>query len=365
MVASSPAAPASDPAAPASLPPGRTRLGGLALSVFTVALASGLLLAAEGLLRLFDPHHLEDDPAAGLSRMHRYSETYGWELRPGFRGEWRGHRTTVNARGYRGPVHPYPRTPGRSRLVMLGDSLAFGYEVADAETFSALLESWAGYDVVNLSVPGYGTDQELLRLENEGMGYQPDVVVLNVCLENDLADNVSPTFFYDGVHRKPYFRLEGGQLRKYDDQLRLSPLARAALWLRERSHLYNRLVKPAPVPVGGEWAHRMAETLREPEDAVAITAALIRRASEVAAAGGARFLALVYPNKAAYKDRSPLLEALLASPFLQGVTVVDMGERYHARSLRFHDLALDAMGHLSPAGHRVTAEIIQQLLAGR
>lgn len=201
---------------------------------------------------------------------------------------------------------------------MLGDSLAFGFEVADDETFSALLESRAGYEVVNLAVPGYGTDQEVIRLENEGMRFRPDVVILNVCLENDLADNVSRTFFYDGLHPKPYFRLEGGRLRLYDDQLRLPLLSRAALWLRERSHLYKRLARPAAVPRGSEWALRMAATLRDPAGAAEITAALIRRASEVAAGGG-----------------SPLRDGLLASPFLHGLTVIDMGERFRARSLLF------------------------------
>ena len=76
---------------------------------------------------------------------------------------------------------------------MLGDSITFGTRVRDFETFSYLLEHRsARYEVVNLAVEGYGTDQELLLLEDEGLRYHPDVVVLNVCVANDPLDNFLP-----------------------------------------------------------------------------------------------------------------------------------------------------------------------------
>jgi hypothetical protein len=361
-----PPAPAPPSGPRASNPPGQPSrwYAGPLLSAVTVFLFLAALLGAEGLLRLFATDRFEDDPAAGLGRLHRYSETYGWELRPGFRGEWSGKRTTVNARGSRGEEHPYEKTSGRPRVVMLGDSLAFGFQVADDETFSALIEAAGRFEVVNLAVPGYGTDQALIRLEEEGLRYRPDVVVLNFCLENDLVDNVSSTFFYDGVHPKPYFRLEGGVLHKYDGHLRRSAPVRLALWLREHSRLYNRLVGSPPVPRGGgEWAERMEEALGDRESAVAVAAALIARMGEVSRARGAAFLVLVYPNKAAFKDGSPLLDALMRSPRLQDVRVIDMGDRFRARGLRFGDFAQDAIGHLSPTGHRVAAGILEELLS--
>jgi hypothetical protein len=330
----------------------------------TVLLFLAALLGAEGLLRLFGADGLEDDPATGLGRLHRYSETYGWELRPGFLGEWGGKRTTVNARGSRGEAHPYEKTPGRARVVMLGDSLAFGFQVADDETFSARIEAAGRFDVVNLAVPGYGTDQALIRLEEEGLRYHPDVVVLNFCIENDLVDNVSSTFFYDGVHPKPYFRLEGGILRKHDAHLGRSALVRLAFWLREHSRLYGRIVGRPAVPHGGEeWARRMAEVLGDRESAVALAAALIARMGEVARAGRAQFLVLVYPNKAAFKDGSSLVDELVHSPRLQDVRVVDMGDRFRARGMRFGDFAQDPIGHLTPAGHRAAASIVEELLS--
>jgi hypothetical protein len=72
----------------------------------------------------------------------------------------------------------------RPRVLMLGDSITFGSGVRDEETFCALMAQ--RYDVVNLGVEGYGTDQELLKLEREGLAYHPDVVVLNFTVANDI-----------------------------------------------------------------------------------------------------------------------------------------------------------------------------------
>jgi hypothetical protein len=215
------------------------------LALASLALPPAVLLGVEVLLRLAHPSYLADLPQSDLARLHRYSEIYGWEPRPGAVSSIEGQRTTINVQGHRGAVHPHQRTPGRTRLLVLGDSVAFGFGVADGETFSADLER-DGYEVVNLAVPGYGTDQALLRLEREGLAYHPDAVLLHFCLQNDFVDNASTTYFYDGLHPKPYFTLEGGALVPHLDHLRLGPLARVGLWLHERSFLFNRVLGHGP-----------------------------------------------------------------------------------------------------------------------
>ena len=51
-------------------------------------------------------------------------------------------------------------------MLLLGDSITFGFEVDDAETFAARLVE-AGVGTVNLAVPGWGADQEVLRLRGQ------------------------------------------------------------------------------------------------------------------------------------------------------------------------------------------------------
>ena len=210
------------------------------LAAASVAFVLSLVVAAEWLLRWAEPRYLVERPQASLAQLHRYSEVYGWEPRPGAVAIVDGQRATINSRGWRGHEYPLARTSSRTRVLMLGDSIAFGYGVADEDTFASLLEE-RGYEVVNLAVPGYGTDQSLLRLEREGMAYSPDVVLLHFCLHNDFVDNASRTYFYDGLHPKPYFTVDRGSLVLHDRHLRLSLPERVALWMHESSHVFNHI----------------------------------------------------------------------------------------------------------------------------
>ena len=344
------------------------------LSAATVLVVGALLAAAEVTLRLADPHYLEREPTTGINELHRYSEVYGWEPRPGAREIGGDRRITINRLGYRGREVDRAARSGETRLVMLGDSLAFGTEVDDEDTFARLLDRDEALEIVNLSVPGYGPDQELLKLEREGLGYQPDVVMLNLCLDNDFADAQLSRFLYDGVHPKPYFVLEGGRLDLRDEHLRLNPFERLALGLREDSHLYNRLLAVVAAgrvnaSFGGSsaddmhWSVRKEEVLRDRDAAERMVIALLARMRAETEADHAAFVVLLHPNKVAYNRGSPWLDAVLEAHELEGVPVVDLVPLYRARGLRFSDIAMDGIGHLSPKGHREAAAAIRQVLA--
>lgn len=342
-----------------------------------LALGSGALVlacvaGAEGLLRLVAPDYFERRPAAVLDRLHRYSEVYGWDLRPGARQRDGDHWMTVNGQGYRGrEVAPAP-PPGRTRVLMLGDSIAFGTYVGDGETFADHIDrAGAGFEVVNFAVQGYGFTQSLLKLEREGLAYRPHVVILNVCLSNDFADTRLPMFLYDARHPKPYHRIEDGRLVLHDEHVKLTPLARAGRLLHERSQLYNRLVDlvrprggaPAGEAEAGEWVTRRHEALRDASAARELGLRVVGRMRAVAEAGGATFVVVLHPDKTAFKHGSEWVDAFYASPYLAGVTVVDMGREYHRAGLLGRDLLLDGIGHLTPEGHRQAAALIALRLA--
>lgn len=76
--------------------------------------------------------------------------------------------------------HPDP-TPDRQRpvVVLLGDSFTFGWGVEDDETFAAALARLRpDLEVVNRGVPGYGHDQMLLQLREEGLPDRTQHVIL-------------------------------------------------------------------------------------------------------------------------------------------------------------------------------------------
>ncbi|HYN05636.1 MAG TPA: SGNH/GDSL hydrolase family protein, partial [Vicinamibacteria bacterium] len=115
-----------------------------------------------------------------------------FELRPG--GAVRAEVLyQVNAEGLRGRETTVEKPAGVRRVAVLGDSIAFGYWVADEDGFPRQLEAMlnpagaAGdrVEVLNFGVPGYNLDQEIEALRAKVLAFAPDLVVVAFCL-NDL-----------------------------------------------------------------------------------------------------------------------------------------------------------------------------------
>ena len=102
-------------------PPGRTWLANGLLAASSFLFCGVAIAAAEYACRLLAPDYLYQLTAEESSNV--YSETYGWDLRKGFRGVDFGRIARVNEDGYRGARHPYEKPAGRKRLVMVGDSI--------------------------------------------------------------------------------------------------------------------------------------------------------------------------------------------------------------------------------------------------
>ncbi len=337
------------------------------LALTSIGVFGAALAGLEGSLRAARPDYLYS--IHGDESSNVYSEVYGWALRRGFHGDDLGEIATINADGYRGPLHAREKPAGRTRVVMLGDSIAYGAGVKDDETFSALLERLdPRLDVVNLAVGGYGTDQELLRLEREGFSYHPDVVILNFCLFSDFTDNALAYALFDARQPKPRFAWDGTTLTLHDEHLKLSAVGRAAQWLSDQSHAYNRLVSLAHIQRAprkpGVWADRMAEVMKDLPAAADLTFAIIRRMAQETRRAGARFFVVIHPDDHAYKYRSRLLRKFCNAALLDGITVVDMGARYRSAGLAFDAFALDVPGHLTHLGHRKAAETMRALVDG-
>jgi hypothetical protein len=147
----------------------------------------------------------------------------------------------TNSAGLRADVdRPYEHKPGVERIVALGDSHTAGHEVNQHETYAAVLEQELNQrgvpaEVFNAGISGFSTAEQLVYLEQEGLRYDPDVVVL-AFYANDLEDNV----------KAGLFRAENGSLVlakkahvpgvREQDMLYQFALIR---WLSENSYLYS------------------------------------------------------------------------------------------------------------------------------
>jgi hypothetical protein len=140
-----------------------------------------------------------------------YHPVRGWTLRPNLDAvpAFGGKTVSSTPRGYRGLRAVPPTKPqGRLRVAALGDSFTFGEDVGDTETWVHQLEAIEpALEAVNLGIHGYGHDQMLLTLREEGPWLQPDVVLVGF-VRIDLERN--RTAFLD--YAKPWFDLEGGTL---------------------------------------------------------------------------------------------------------------------------------------------------------
>ena len=134
-------------------------------------------------------------------------------------------------------------------MLALGDSYLEAAQVQAPETAAARLEVLLGQamsppvEVINAGVFGYGTAQELILLDEEGVKYQPDLVLLFFCHCNDIANNNYRLELIDGeLSRalKPYYDLADDE-----DEPRLipppppSPRTSLRERLRDYSLLYN------------------------------------------------------------------------------------------------------------------------------
>lgn len=150
--------------------------------------------------------------------LDRYHPLYGWENIPNARGILTGEDKTLqenkyantNSKGLRGVrEYSYVKPPGTLRIVVLGDSLAFGDEVNDDETFPYYLqELMPKAEVINMGVHSYGHDQMLLYFQGEGVKYQPDVVIL--CF---VADDMYRNMLSFRSFAKPKFKIIHGELK--------------------------------------------------------------------------------------------------------------------------------------------------------
>lgn len=82
-----------------------------------------------------------------------------------------------NSYGHRGKAYPFEKT-GKTRIVLIGDSVAEGYGVASGERFSSLLNARfaKSHEFINLGVCGYDFRQEAEYLKQLGLRFSPDYV---------------------------------------------------------------------------------------------------------------------------------------------------------------------------------------------
>lgn len=358
----------------------RARL--LQLALLGAALAVSLVLA-ELACRVFygNPPDLLD----------KSDPVFGSRYRRGARAtrliDGRAVPVVINQAGFHSPELSETRTPGKARLLFLGDSFTGATEVTLAETFpqraAAELSTPARpVEAVNLGVSGFNTAQELLVWRTVGVAYQPDVVVLALFAGNDLSDNVPDL----AATNMPFFTLGA------DGRLTALPFTprwhRKPNWLRD-SALYkwqktvtNQALRKAQetqaiLPRYGAYQPPATEVWKR---AWAVTEAMLLTLRDETAAAGAKLLLLLIPEQMQV-DEAAWQENLATHPRMATETWdLDYPYRRLAEFGAAHGLAvLDPTGpfrlasrhqplynvadfHCNPAGHRLLGRLVAERL---
>jgi lysophospholipase L1-like esterase len=153
----------------------------LFLVLCTIALA---IFIFEIYLRLFNPQYVQP---------LEYSRTRLWQYVPNYESKY--SPLIINSEGLRDYEHSYERKNGTIRILVLGDSFIEGAQVSLDNTFSKQLERMlnssleAKYETINAGFSMYGNDQELVYLEEEGLMYRPDTLILGFFVGNDVYNN--------------------------------------------------------------------------------------------------------------------------------------------------------------------------------
>lgn len=302
-------------------------------------------------------------------------------------GSW---KFTTNARGFRNTRDfSYDKKTGTTRVLSLGDSNTQGYEVGQEQTFSAVLEralvgSGRTAEVINTGVSGFGTAEQLALLENEGVRYRPDAVVVGF-FANDFDDNLkSGLFGVDGdghVVERKFEHLPGVKIQ---NAIYAIPGVR---WLGDNSYFYSMLFnnawifaklqlgrfaakeasgKPGSEPTeAGGFEYTIPQRVNRYQTDLAL--GLLERMQQFCVHNGIRLIVVDIPAfPAPYRFVPSLTDPMLERLHASGVEVVTSRSLLSAYEGVAEMHVLHGYHHISAFTHTlIGVEVARRLEAGR
>jgi lysophospholipase L1-like esterase len=330
------------------------------------------------------------ESAAYLWERNQANSLYAWELvasrrmvwvqypepgagytlmKPGSHYEWQHISVDINSRGLRGPETSYEKSPSTFRILNLGDSVVMGWGVREEDTYGQQLESLLNetgsdnmrFEVINAGVPGWSLDNALAYLQAEGLKYEPDLVVLDVTIANDINGKSA---LLAGNEPK--------SLRWLSDHTYFWPFLQSQMsWAKARAEGRDRVdtidppTNPAKYfpldPQSDRWTERWNTILE---------------IHQLATENNARFVLTLFPLEfqALDKTYSTLPQELFMGRAAEaGIPAVDLLPAFQqackeksggACQLEDRYLFADVWMHPSAYGNRLTANELEQVVKG-
>lgn len=322
----------------------------------------------------------------------RADSELGWTVIPNGRtSDGRYEANAQAARARAGVVYATEPPPGRRRVVAVGDSFTHGDGVANEQTWAHRLEQLRGdLEVVNLGVPGYGTDQAFLRWRRDAASLHADFAVLGIWPEN-VCRNLNLVRYFlqpaSGFSGKPRFLVGADGIELIGSPVLEGEALVAALAGGSRPPVMAHEFWAEPADVEPRWFQgsrlmRVVHTLGRVYErraqrhrlydgtdprGIEITVAIAERFATEARARGAEPIVLLIPMRDLLEEWPgegdlPLARALRA----RGIEPIDLGPPM-ARVVRERGEAccFAPDGHLSVEGNERVAGWLAVRIAAR
>ena len=166
---------------------------------------------------------------------------YGWGFHPreivriGDPDTGALYKSLTNSRGWRDVEHSFENPDSAFRILVLGDSNTFGAIVPADRIYTRVLEDRLRaegkyVEVISIAYGRWGTDQELEAFREEGIRYNPDLVILQISA-NDISDNMFHVMDEE-KHIKPFYY-------ELDDTGRLVRRVNPSWTIKDRRRIYQ------------------------------------------------------------------------------------------------------------------------------
>jgi lysophospholipase L1-like esterase len=360
------------------------------LALLVAAVAVGIL-GLEVFLRLF-PEFLPEEARLRLhwsavsggrdanGQVMSVADPYlGFRYRPNFTGRLKrgdlDFAFTTDERGFRNSS----QWPQAADIVVIGDSMAFGYGVADDATWSHLVATQLdSYTISNFGLIGGAPQQYLRILETEALHLNPKLVLFMLFPGNDMND---ARVFQEWLEADtnvtyPEWRNASGAPGDWNSLRRLSDGSYLMAFQRAlRSRLELRWAG-ATITFGDDQRLQLAPAvyendarLADPEHPVfRLVMTTIEEAQMLSQRQGSNFLVLLMPTKEEVylplldKPAPALIENLRPALEAQHIPYIDLTPDFQARARAARPLFFEVDGHPNAEGYRLIADVVLNYL---
>ncbi|MCB0419845.1 MAG: SGNH/GDSL hydrolase family protein [Bdellovibrionales bacterium] len=280
------------------------------------------------------------------SNVLKFDSLLGWSQKESFQDRFQGPEFSIqvstNQYGMRDNFYLTQKQKPK-RMLVLGDSFAWGWGVEQEDIFSEILEKkHPEWEILNTAVPGYGTDQELLALQVKWKEFKPDIILLLFC-GNDLINNVNSSQYY---MNKPLYRLQMDHL--VAPQGNVPPASAHQSVFR---FLARHMILLKEILVGIERPiNKFLDTRIPKSEKIKITLKLLEKINSESNAMGAQFILVSVPMRKVFRD------SLSIAAERKGHLYMPLDEAFSNTATQF----LFEDGHWNKAGHVIAAKAIDK-----